>query len=448
MAGVPLIVGDSVPVFSADLLESILRRWPVPARLWIAYSGGCDSHVLLHACARIRDAMAIPLRAIHIDHGLHPQSHAWSMHCRVVCAALDVPLSSRRVDLEPKAGESLEAQARDVRYRTFADLLAPGDAVATAQHLDDQAETLLLALLRGSGVHGLAAMSARSPLGPGHLLRPLLELERAALMTYAERHGLDWIEDPANAVLAFDRNRLRHQILPLLRERWPAAARTISRSAAHCAEAADLLDAVADERLPAITGTRPGTLSVTALARLDTGHARLLLRRWLRGGGFRAPSSARLKRILVDVLHARPDSTPLVAWEGCEVRRYRDDLFALSPLPLAPSGNLSWAPASVLKLPAGLGRLEWSGSEPLPASTLAVTFGGSGHRCLAQGRPRRPLGKLFQEAGIPSWLRRLVPRLTEPEGTLRLVPGVCGCGIPEKSVRWRGHPWERFGWFD
>lgn len=435
-----------MPAFSAESLFAAFDDWPRPSRLWIAYSGGCDSHVLLHACARIREQLPAPLRAIHVDHGLHPQSCAWAAHCRVICDALKVPLSVHRVALERRQGESLEAQARECRYRAFAEVLAEGDAVATGQHLDDQAETLLMALLRGSGVHGLAAMPARAALGRGHLLRPLLGIERDALRAYAERHRLQWVEDPANAVLAFDRNRLRHQILPLLRERWPSAASTIARSAAHCAEAAALLDAAADAARPHVQGSRPGTLSVRRLAGLEPARARLMLRRWLKVGGFRLPSSARLNRILTEVLHARPDAVPMLAWDGCEVRRYRDDLFALAPLPSAPSGGLTWPSGSVLELPAGLGRLEWVGAARPTA--LEVCFAEAGQHCLQPGRPRRPLRKLFQEAGVPSWLRPLVPRLTGVDGTLLMVPGVCACGLPEGSVRWVGHPWQRLGWFD
>jgi tRNA(Ile)-lysidine synthase len=435
-----------MPAFSVETLLAAFGRWPTPARLWIAYSGGCDSHVLLHTCARIRDRLRVPLRAIHVDHGLHPQSQRWSAHCRAVCDRLQIPLSVHHLQLERCSGESLEAQARESRYRAFAEVLAEGDAIATAQHLDDQAETLLLALLRGSGVHGLAAMPARAALGRGHLLRPLLGVERAALQAYAEQHRLRWLDDPTNAVLAFDRNRLRHQVLPVLRERWPAAARTIARSAGHCAEAATLLDAVADDALPRLEGTHSGSLSVTRLVRLEPARARLMLRRWLTARGFGLPNSARLNRILTDVLCARRDASPLVAWDGCEVRRYRDDLFALAPLPHTPPSGLRWSSDSVLELPAGLGRLEWVG-EPQP-TTVNVCFSKPGQHCLQPGRPRRPVRKLFQEAGIPSWLRPLVPRLTGVDGSLLLVPGVCGCGLPEDAVRWIGHPWQGLGWFD
>ncbi|MBK1706289.1 tRNA lysidine(34) synthetase TilS [Halochromatium glycolicum] len=431
--------------FSVEVLRSELERWPFPARLWLAFSGGLDSHVLLHACSRLREPLSLRLHAIHVDHGLHPASGDWSNHCRAVCAGLDVPFTGRRVQVSRRPGESLEAVAREVRYRVLAEVLTPGDTLMTAQHLDDQAETLLLALLRGSGVHGLAAMPQSAPLGSGTLLRPLLGIERDALLAYAREHHLCWLDDPANETLAFDRNRLRSRVLPLLRERWPAAARTIARSAGHCADAAQTLDEWADAQLPAVAGGRPSALSVAGLAALQPRQARLLLRRWLTARGFLAPSTVLLRRILDEVLGARADATPLVAWPGCEVRRYRDDLFALVPLPPPPAVALDWVEGHKLELPSGLGWLE-APQAPLPP--LQVRFGEPGRLCAAEARPRRPLTKLFQEAGIPSWLRPLVPLLVDPAGALRLVPGVCGCGLSKTAVRWRGHPWEGFGWFD
>ncbi|MGB5832968.1 MAG: tRNA lysidine(34) synthetase TilS [Thiohalocapsa sp.] len=432
---------------SADLNEAVLRVALAPElrinRLWIAYSGGLDSSVLLQLVTMLGRQSGLKPRAIHIDHGLHRQSAQWAEHCRSQCARLGVPLTVRALGLRRGKGESLEALARTARYEVFAGLLDAGDALATGQTRDDQAETLLLALLRGSGVQGLASMPARKPLGAGHLVRPLLEFSRSDLRVYAEHERLCWIEDPSNADPRFDRNLLRNRILPLLRPRWPALDATLSRSAAHCAEAASLLDEFADELLSTVSGSRTGTLSIRQLAGLSGRRRRLLLRRWLVREGLTLPDRHRLRRIDSELIPAAPDRAPVVAWKGCEVRRYCDDLYALSPLPPPPTQALNWDPSGPLALPGELGRLT-----PPRASeafvTLGVCFRRPGLRCRAAGAHSRSLKYLFQDAGVPGWVRPYVP-LVLVDGELGAVAGVRDCDARLAGVGWRGHPWERFG---
>jgi tRNA(Ile)-lysidine synthase len=427
----------------------------------VAFSGGLDSTCLLSAAAAVARRLPGPLEAVHLDHGLHPDSPHWAEHCKGVCKALGVPLTVRRLSIRRAPGESLEAVAREARYAALAALLNPGELVLTAQHQDDQAETLLLALLRGSGIDGLAAMRPVSALGLGRLVRPLLEIPRAALVAYAREQGLTWVEDPSNASIAFDRNFLRHRVLPVLRERWPRASATLARSAAHSAEAADLIEAQAAGALTTLWGARPGALSIPALSRLDPALSRAALRLWLRRRGMPLPDTAHLRRILTEVLPARRDANPLVAWTGCEIRRYRGDLLALKPLPLRPiNGALSWD-GDVLVLPASLGTLTRNPSGPPTdgsaaedgTRSLQVRFGVEGLWC----RPgpldhRRPLKKLFQEAAIPSWLRPYVPLVFAGE-RLVAVAGVCPragqseADRDDRGIHWTGHPWEGLGFF-
>lgn len=422
-------------------------------RLWIAYSGGLDSHVLLHAAAGLRRVLGLELCAVHVHHGLQPAADAWVGHCERVCAELDVPLRTRRLALAPATGASPEAVARDARYGAFRTLLRPGDVLATAQHRDDQAETLLLALLRGAGVHGLAAMPARAPLGAGLLLRPLLDLPRAALCAYADVHGLRWVEDPSNADIALDRNRLRQSIIPQLRRRWPALDKTLSRSAAHCAEAAALLDERADELLavldtaPAGRTQVPVALSVSGLRRLAGPTQRLVLRRWLQRRGFPTPDTQRLHRIITELLPAAADRQPLVAWPGCDVRRHRDALYALPPLPMPPpiTPLRPVSGTSVLALPAPLGTLSWALAPAAAEAVVSVQFAAVGLRCARPRQPSATLKTLFQAAGIPAWLRPYVPLLVL-DGSLAGVAGVRLCGGAVAWLRWRGHPWTAQGW--
>jgi tRNA(Ile)-lysidine synthase len=418
--------------------------------LWIAYSGGADSHVLLHAAAGLRECLALDLRAVHVHHGLHPAADAWAAHCEGVCARLAIPLKLLRLELQPSAGESIEAAAREARYGAFRTLLREGEVLATGQHRDDQAETLLLALLRGAGVHGLAAMPARTELGAGVLLRPLLDLPRAALLRYAQSHGLEWVEDPSNTDARLDRSRLRQLVIPRLRERWPALDRTLARSAAHCAEAAALLDDLADQLLAGLRVDAPGALSISALRRLDAPRQRLVLRRWLDRQGLAPPDTARLRRIAEELLVARADSQPLVAWPGCEVRRHRDELYALAPLPAPPTAGTRMLPLpndSSLSLPPSLGTLKWVLDDASASAQVSVCFGVGGLRCARPGRPAADLKTLFQEAGVPAWLRPQVPLLCL-DGALAGVGGVRLCGTGLRQLAWEGHPWGGQGWFN
>ncbi|MFB1489964.1 MULTISPECIES: tRNA lysidine(34) synthetase TilS [unclassified Thiocapsa] len=441
-----------------ERLAEALRRLGPTGDCWVAFSGGTDSTALLHAAANRPDHSPATLRAIHIDHGLHPDSPLWADHCRRICNALGVPLEVRLLHLTPIPGESLEATAREARYCALADVLRSGDLMLTAHNQDDQAETLLLALLRGSGIHGLAAMPREADLGQGLLVRPLLDVPRAALEQYVRALRLSWIEDPSNASLRMDRNYLRSSVIPLLRSRWPGLSATLSRSAGHCAEAAQLFDDLAAELMDACAGVRPGTLGIRALGALEPPRRKAVLRLWLRRRGFALPDMRRLARILDEVMAARADADPLVAWSGCEVRRYRDDLFALAPLPPPPGAlTIRRAPSGippVIDLPAGLGWLQWAGasdgSEQAQRAEAATTvrFGSTGQTCRPRSTSRRrTLKNLFQEAGIPSWLRHYVP-LVFSEDTLIAVAGVCGCHgeagerAAHEAPQWLGHPWE------
>lgn len=407
------------PPYSPASLAEQLRRLPAVNRYWIAYSGGCDSHALLHAAARLRDdAYAVPFHAVHVDHGLQPSSRAWAQHCAAACASLNLPLTSLRVDAQAAPGESPEAAARHARYGAFAELIEAGDCLLTAHHQDDQAETLLLQLLRGGGPHGLAAMPECAPFSRGWHARPLLAFPRSELRRYAEENGLRWIDDPSNEDVGYDRNYLRTQVVPRLRERWPAASRVLTRAAAHQAEAAQLLDVLAAQDFAQCRGAAPGTLRISALTAFDAVRQRNLLRYWLKQLGHALPDSVRLHEIQHTVLTAAPDREPVVAWSGTEVRRYRDELHALTA---SASGEAAatWAwdfASAPLALPDGT----WLGAAPargegvsLAACTgrmLTVRYRRGGEQCRPGPRAaRRSLKKLLQERGVPPWRRERLP---------------------------------------
>jgi tRNA(Ile)-lysidine synthase len=417
--------------FSAARLGEALARLPAIERLWVAFSGGADSLALLHAMCELRGRSGCAeVAAVHVNHGLHARADDWQERCRRVCADLDVPLEVRRVDAGAAPGESPEAAARRARYDALAALVETHDAVCTAHHQRDQAETLLLQLVRGAGPAGLAAMPALARLGKGWLARPLLDSDPQALREYLVQCGVEWIEDPSNADLRFDRNYLRHEILPRLEARWPGVQRTLARAAAHQAEAAALVAELAHMDLGDSRADVPGTLSAPALLRLPAPRARNLLRGWLAERGLPAAGATHLEQILEELVKARDDAQPLVSWPGVEVRRYRERIYAWPPMPPHDAARVMvWDPQQVLALPHG--ELE---AEPVEGRGLAVErcrqarlevrFRQGGERFQPAGRRHSTaLKKLLQTSAVPPWLRDRIP-LIYVDGELAAVAGL------------------------
>lgn len=306
---------DSLRKHAMDAL--LIVTGPKP-RVAVAFSGGLDSTALAHMLVARRRQLG-GLRLIHVDHGLQAASRAWSRHCARQARAWRVPLVVREARVLVKRGDSPEAAARDARYAQLREVLQPGEVLVTAQHLDDQAETFLLQLFRGSGVAGLAAMPRRARFSNGWIARPLLDHSRAEIETYARHHRLEWVEDPSNQSERFGRNFLRHRIMPLLREKWPGVDQTIARAARHMAEADALLDATANRDL--MLAADGDGLEVAALRRLPAARRRNALRVFIARAGLELPSTMQLKEISGSLLRARPDAQPQVDWRGGRVRR-------------------------------------------------------------------------------------------------------------------------------
>lgn len=409
-----------------DPLAEIRRLLTIPTarpRVVVALSGGMDSTALLLALADQRESLAA-LRALHVNHHLMPNAGEWVQHCRRLTRSLRVPLQVLDAKVSTDASRSLEERARAARYQLFAAALRPQEVLVVAQHADDQAETVLLQLLRGAGVAGLAAMPAIAPLGAGCLVRPLLGLRRVAIERYVRARQLTWIEDESNDDLQRARNFLRHRAIPVLSEYWPGAVRTLARSARHLAEADQLLTERAREDLArAADGLG---LVVMRLRMLALPRRKNLLRHWIAARGFRVPDATRLDEIAGPVLAARRDAQPQVAWDDAQLRRAagRLELHRVAAYtPLAATWRWRLDEPYDLQGNRGTVVLQSDRHGPIdldrlpPALELRPRVGGERIRPGPRAR-QRALKALLQEAGLTPDERARLPLFWQDERLL------------------------------
>lgn len=396
-------------------VASALRRAGLDsARIAVALSGGRDSSALLDAAAGLRDELPFTLVAFHVHHGLSTHADAWADLCRANCAALGVPLDIRRLDLARKSRAGIEAAAREARYEALADLARAHaiDAVLLAHHADDQAETVLLQLLRGSGPRGLAAMPTDTTDRGVRWLRPLLDLPRATIDAYVEARALRYVDDDSNADPRHRRNALRATVVPAMRAIGPGYPRTLVRAARLQADAAILLDDLA--AIDARDAWDGHSLRRSALRTLEPRRAANLLRWFLRGHGLTAPSSARLSEMLRQLEHARDDAQVTLAHAGAVLGVHRGRIVVHRAPPA--SWTQAWTGAGTVLLPHGSLRFAAAtgagiAARRLDASCVTIRAGVPGERLRLDGRARRPVAELLREAGVPPWERIGVPRV-------------------------------------
>lgn len=381
-------------------------------RFIIAFSGGLDSHVLLHLMHQCR----FKLIAIYIDHGLQVESADWVKHNQEICQQLGIAYKAIKVAAGAARGESPEASARGARYQALAAEMAEGDILLTAQHQQDQSETLLLQMLRTAGPAGLSAMPAVKAFACGWHVRPLLHVSQQALNGYAEKYQLNFIEDPSNNDQRFDRNFLRHSIFPLLEDRWPSIHATFANVCDLQAEAAELLnDMAAIDAVDIIDNNR---LAIDKLTGLKRSRQRNLVRYWLQLNKLDIPTMKRMDEILGSVISAGHDKSPVVSWQQTEVRRFKGYLYALKQQPPIDSDlELDIIDKTCPAIPA-LGKAlffqstEVGLNDRVFSQRLTVRFRQGGESIKPAGRHHTmDLKKLLQEAGIPPWERARIPLL-------------------------------------
>jgi len=443
-------VSFAPPRLRAALERSLREAGAAPAGYCVALSGGLDSTVLLAALAACDGGCGQPLRAIHVDHGLHADSARWSAHCRRLAERLGVPCETVAVDARPAGGASPEAAARAARYAALAGRLAPGEVLLAAHHGDDQLETVLLQWLRGGGLRAVAGMRPVVPFAGGWLARPLLGFTRAELATWAAVQGLSWLEDPSNADPRFVRNYLRLEVLPRLRARWPAAAVTVGRVADQAAAALEVAAELSAADLATLAEGE--TLALEPLRCLPVGRQRLALRAWLRSRGSPVPSAATLEALRRDMLRADDDRVPVTRWPGGEVRRYRGRLYETSgsvpagwcagrwvpgtPFDLGPDGRLELVAATG----AGLSRARLAGELEVVQRPTGGVFKPAGHS------RHRELRKWLQEHGVLPWRREALPCIRCGSDIVAIGDLAYGAALvaapdePSWRVVWHGRP--------
>ena len=416
---------------------SILDQLIHPGPLLVGFSGGLDSRVLLELLVRYTRLRAgFSLHAVHVHHGLNPLADQWLNHCAEVCKTLAVPFIAERVGIEKKPRQSLEDLARQARYDVFRQILPAEGILLTAHHQDDQLETLLLALKRGSGPRGLSAMPVTTTFAAGYLMRPLLAFSRQQLADWALSQRLSWIEDDSNQDERFDRNFLRQRVIPLLRQRWPGVTATASRTAGLCAEQETLLEEIAQQDL--VASQHPdGSLRICDLEQYSQARRHQLLRFWLRQLTGTVPSQIQLQKIWPEVALARADASPELVWQQGMVRRYQHRLYQVSTrLTPAPSTSSQQQITidTPLVLPGGIltlcsdkladARLRM----PEDGELITVTFNLPGSvKARPAGRQHsRELKKLWQEYGVAPWLRNTIPVICY-QGKIAAAVGVFVC---------------------
>ncbi|WNJ94537.1 tRNA lysidine(34) synthetase TilS [Vibrio ruber] len=412
-------------------------------RCILALSGGIDSRVLLHLLARYVSDNPCPAIAVHVHHGLSASADQWVECCRQWCAEEGLPFQVEYIEVDQQ-GDGLEAAARQARYQALQRYIDEGDLLLTGQHRDDQLETFLLALKRGSGPKGLSSMAASMPWHQGRLLRPLLNVSRAEIEAYANTHQLSWVEDESNQDTRFDRNFIRHEVMPLLVERWPHFPQAVQRSAELCASQEALLNELLQARYRAALQS-DSRLSIRCLFESSEAVQAQLLRMWFEQLGHPMPSRIQLENIIHQVLQAKTDANPRCRIGDYEVRRFAEHLYCIPVYTDISDWQSPIKLNALIELPDGLGTLTLSESSLLTEDSLLtesvtgtqgvlgldthclsmplrVMFNPEGLVASPVGRKgRHKLKKLFQEYRIPSWQRRRMPILVSGQQVIAVA---------------------------
>ena len=430
--------------FTAERLLYILQSYPAVNAYIVGFSGGADSTALLHALNAVRDQLNTPVSAVHVNHGLHDHADLWQEECESFCQRSNIQLECLRINPGRSSGKGLEAEARHLRYQAISTLIKPGACLLTAHHADDQAETLLLNLMRGSGVDGLSAMPESRPFGNGLLQRPLLGFQNKALRDYLQENNIEWSEDPSNQHLDHDRNFIRHEIIPLLEKRWPEVSKRLLLTRKAMTDARHLLEAVADEYLEQNL-VHPRILQITADPCTDPELFKLVVRRWMKQAGTPSIPAYRLESFCEQVRQPGRNHNEAVNWDGWVLHLYKQQLWLQEDRVLRPCPTVKWqATDTPAELGDDVGQIALQGPvSAKPDGRLIICCrSGTDETTIYQQGHHKSLKNLFQTANIPPWLRDCIPLCTL-DGNLVAIGDWC---IDEHFASWMSENNARLSW--
>ena len=408
-------------------------------RIVVAYSGGLDSTVLLHLTHNLSAKLHCKLLAVHINHRLHPASDDWEAHCREQAKNMGIEYRCEVVQVADKYPQGIEAAARESRYLALQDIIKADDLLLTAHHQNDQAETVLLRLLRGAGVTGLKAILNYRSLAEGSLARPMLSIPRADIHRYALAHQLNWLDDPSNKDLCYARNYIRHRVVPVLEARWQTWSQTVARAAAHQVEADTIITAEAKRYLHRCLLPSNSNLLIRVLLTLPAAYRHVVLRAWCKLNEIPSPDTHQLARICSmiseHILKRNASGGGMICtYSDIGIGFYHGVLYAIKPLKHIPISSTEWhndKDCEIPQLNLILRRTELMRQAPvLFNQALVVDFRRGGERCVFQDTSSRlfhkSLKKVFQEYRIPTWQRSRIP-LIYAQGRLRLIWNITAC---------------------
>ncbi|NNK31699.1 MAG: tRNA lysidine(34) synthetase TilS [Xanthomonadales bacterium] len=401
---------DASP-FSSEAVLARLAQLPRPQKYWVGFSGGADSTALLQALHECRDELPAALHAIHFHHGLQESASDWPEHCAAFCQERDIPFQVESLEIETGGGTSLEEESRNARYRVVGRLLGHDEMYLTAHHAEDQAETLFLNLLRGSGVEGLAGIPALRNLEHGWVARPLLDQRRADLEAFLEQRDIEWLSDPSNEDTRFDRNYLRQELFPVLERRWPGLVSRLSRTARNARVTANAMSVFIESQSGDLIHDRL-KMPLHKLLELEPEMQALILRQWLRRHEVPVLPEARLKEFLAQLSSGQIASKAEVKWEDWMIKHYQLDLWLHRRKPFKACPETPWREGMEVELGPDLGRLRLVGEPTALPSDWVVRSRKAGDRIrtLPAG-PSRKIKQFYQTASIPPWLRSGIPVL-------------------------------------